>query len=281
MMTIVAVICTAKAQIPNAGFEDWTTTGSYEQPNEWATMNPSCTGPFYSCTKSNDHFPVSAGSFSVRIENNTALGQMAGGWGLIASKTMSYPMVPAFPVTGHPDSLFGYYKLISLNSDTAWIKILLYDGGLQVLDKNILLPAAPSWTSFSVPLGTYSTADSAMMILAAFFPNNQLDGPNGNSVVYFDNLSFDNLVGSVNENNNTPRFSMYPNPAIDVVTLNIDTKTNDVKLNIYNVIGGIVRSEPLQNNRQNFSTGDLNNGIYIVEIRSEKGSSKQKLIIQK
>jgi photosystem II stability/assembly factor-like uncharacterized protein len=75
---------------------------------------------------------------------------------------------------------------------------------------------------------------------------------------------------------------VFPNPATDVVTLNIDNRNNaDLTLNIYNVIGELVRSVLLKQNQQKINIGDLNNGIYMVEIKSKKCSGKQKLIIHR
>jgi len=53
ILTVSIIIAiTTNGQIPNSGFETWTTVGSYENPTDWATMNASSAGPFYSCTKS-------------------------------------------------------------------------------------------------------------------------------------------------------------------------------------------------------------------------------------
>jgi len=52
-------------------------------------------------------------------------------------------------------------------------------------------------------------------------------------------------------------------------------------LNIYNVIGKLTRSEELQQNQRQINIGDLNDGVYLVEIKSKKWTGKQKLIIQR
>ncbi len=72
---LIALAMETNAQIPNSGFENWTTTGSYQEPTGWATMNPASAGPFYSCTISTDHYPVSVGNYSMRLESNTSLTQ--------------------------------------------------------------------------------------------------------------------------------------------------------------------------------------------------------------
>ena len=79
LTVLIALTIRLNAQIPNSGFENWTTVGSYENPTGWATMNPYCAGPFYSCTKSTDHYPASVGNYSIRIENNTSLTNIMAG----------------------------------------------------------------------------------------------------------------------------------------------------------------------------------------------------------
>jgi hypothetical protein len=76
--------------------------------------------------------------------------------------------------------------------------------------------------------------------------------------------------------------TIYPNPATDMVTLNIDNSNNDdFKLNIYNESGELVRSKILKQNQQQINIGDLSNGIYMVVIKTKEWSKNQKLIIKK
>jgi len=77
-------------------------------------------------------------------------------------------------------------------------------------------------------------------------------------------------------------FSIYPNPASEMFTLNMNISNNaDLTLNIYNVMGALIKSETLKQNQQQINTKDLSNGIYLVEIKSKEWSGKQKLIIQR
>lgn len=86
----------------------------------------------------------------------------------------------------------------------------------------------------------------------------------------------------ISETIETSKISVYPNPASDVVTLNIDNIYNaDLTLNIYNLLGGLVRSELLKQNQQKINVENLSNGIYMLEIKSNQGSEKQKLVIQR
>ena len=111
LYVLITLTITTKAQIPNSGFENWITIGSYENPNGWATTNSFSTGAFYAVTKSTDHYPATAGYYSIRIENDTALLPAYSGLGIIETGAIG-TMHPAFPIAGHPTSLTGYYKYI-------------------------------------------------------------------------------------------------------------------------------------------------------------------------
>jgi Secretion system C-terminal sorting domain len=282
LTVLFAMTIKANAQIPNGGFENWTTVGNYEDPTFWGSTNSYSTGPFYAITKSTDHYPITVGAYSVRIENDIALLPNYSARGFIS--TGPPPPSPNFPITGHPTSLTGYYKFAPLNGDTMFINIQLFKNGSSVSTGEYTSTASASnWTSFNITLSAYTNADSGNIILAAYYAPGFNYVPQGNSVLYVDNLNFDNLITSVPEQTSEKTtFSLYPNPASDIVTLNIDNRNNaDLTLNIYNVIGALVKSETTIKNNRQINIGDLNNGIYMVEINSNEWSGIQKLIIQR
>lgn len=55
----------------------------------------------------------------------------------------------------------------------------------------------------------------------------------------------------------------------------------DLTLNIYNVMGTLVKSEMLKQNNRQFTIGDLSNGVYMVTIKSKDFTENQRLIIQR
>jgi hypothetical protein len=165
------------------------------------------------------------------------------------------------------------------------ISVHLYLNGNDVSWGNIFSTSSTvsSWTSFNIPFNSYATADSGTIMLQAYYKNAGNAVPHGNSVLYIDNLNFDNLISSVSEQiSKNIVFSLFPNPASDIVTLNIENKNfKDLTLKIYNMMGELVRSELLRQNLQKINLGGLNNGIYTVEINSLEWSGIQKLIIQR
>jgi hypothetical protein len=281
---LLFLILAAKSfgQIPNNGFETWTNFGTYEDPTFWGSTNYSSSGTFYAITKSNDHFPVNVGSYSVRIENNTSINPNYSARGYLATGTP--PPGPDFLITGHPSSLTGYYKFNPQNGDTMLIQIQLFNNGSSVAYGEFSTKvAALNWTPFNIPISAYTNADNGSIFIAAYYANSYNAIPSGNSVLYVDNLNFDNLISSIPENiSENASFSIYPNPANDILNLNIDKMKNaDLTLSIYNVIGNLVKSEILKQNNQQINIEDLSNGIYMVEIKSKESSERQKLIIQK
>lgn len=301
LSVLIAIAINVNAQIPNNGFENWTLEHSVYYPTHtsidyveipdgnWVTNNLIRKSDYIPVTKSSDHYPVGTGSFSIRMENNISLlgdSLYAGAFGY--SATAFYPGYngPVFPVSGHPTTLCGYYKFLPQNGDTLTIGLTLYYNG-TVVSTTIFneTATASTWTSFNIPINAYAQADSAQIGFSAFYrPLNGgfPTGPYGNSVLYIDNLSFDNLISSVSEQNLNTRLSLYPNPASDIVTLNIDNMNNvDFTLNIYNVSGSLVKSGILKQDNRQINIGDLSNGIYMFEIKSKEWTEKQKLIIKR
>jgi hypothetical protein len=278
-LLICTVSFTANAQITNSGFENWTTASHYEDPTGWATANSYSTGPFYPVTKATDHYPAAVGDYSVRIENNSAYPNDIGR-GIIMSGTFAGAGGAAFSVTGHPTSLTGYYKFAPLNGDTMFINIHLFKNGSDVTYGIFTSTAsASSWTPFNISLSqSYISADSGSIIIAAYNANGPNNVPHGNSILYVDNLNFDNLITSV-----TYRNSRSPNPVSDIANLFNPTLSSIsftlpfnscVSLKVLDLRGREVAT--LVNNEmmsagtyiKRFRTGAPSNGVYLFRLRA-------------
>lgn len=89
-------------------------------------------------------------------------------------------------------------------------------------------------------------------------------------------------TGIIENKNFNKFFNLFPNPASEFITLNMDNVSNtDQIVNIYSVFGTLVKSEMLKQNQQKLNVNNLSNGIYMVEIKSIEWTKKQKLIIQR
>lgn len=88
--------------------------------------------------------------------------------------------------------------------------------------------------------------------------------------------------GLVDNNITNNSFNFYPNPASDIINLDIEyLKDNNLTLNIYNIMGLLVNSKTIAKSQRQINIGDLNNGIYLLEIRTSDWTKSQKLIIRR
>lgn len=280
---LLASILMGNAQIPNNGFENWIPYGNGMLPEGWWSANDSVsyTADYFPISRSTDHYPADVGSYSIRIANNPSLLPAWGAMGIVWTGGWSGNDYPAFPINGHPTALCGYYKFLPQN-DSMRIFICLYQNGVEVTQSELLDPGiVAEWTPFSIPIPGYATADSARIMLTTFDADDFLI--HGNSVLYVDNLSFDTLITSVTSGNNPKSLlNLFPDPAFDFVTFKIDgIIPQGLILNIYNDIGELVKTEAVKQNHQQINIGNLGNGVYLVEIKANGWSEKQKLIIHK
>ena len=108
------------------------------------------------------------------------------------------------------------------------------------------------------------------MAIGATQNNNQTD-VNSGYVRIFD-LS---ALLSIEENNQL-QFELFPNPATDILNIQLQQDAVLEKVNIYNNIGQLVDTV----DQLVIDASKLNSGIYFVEVVTTNGKASQKLIIE-
>lgn len=102
---------------------------------------------------------------------------------------------------------------------------------------------------------------------------------NGYPSLYWQNST--NGINDIHINNNEG-LSIYPNPASNYVNIKLENTSNsNLTLKIYNIMGLLVKSETIAKGQQQINISDLNNGAYLLEIKSNCCTKAQKLIIRK
>lgn len=81
---------------------------------------------------------------------------------------------------------------------------------------------------------------------------------------------------NVSDKTTTKTFNLYPNPAKDIVTIDVTDIADDKQIIVTNVLGNVVMTKTIDNNHTTLSVSDLSKGVYFVKI----GESIQKLTIQ-
>ncbi|MCW5520197.1 T9SS type A sorting domain-containing protein [Aureitalea sp. L0-47] len=78
--------------------------------------------------------------------------------------------------------------------------------------------------------------------------------------------------------NEVVAFSMYPNPAVSIVMIEIREADIGAELYLYDVNGRLIREMKFED-RVEVEVSDLNSGIYFVTVKSEVGKQTKKLIV--
>jgi hypothetical protein len=275
-----------RAQIPNSGFENWITAGNCEEAAGWYTTNLIDTnGTFCPVSRSTDHFPAVVGSYSIRLENNAALLPNLNAYGIATTTLLDGSDKPLFPISGHPDSLCGYFKFDCINQDTMSLNVYLSYNSIEIASGHFLVDSSvTNWTPFTIPISSYANADSARITLMA--ANIKGAGVQGNSVLYVDNLSFDTLIADRLPEVPAPSaISISPNPASETITVSFPASTGPLtEIFLYDISGRTVykleascHSSPLR-----LDVSDLDEGMYFLSLGSEKGIvADQKLVIER
>jgi len=122
---------------------------------------------------------------------------------------------------------------------------------------------------------------------AAFYQNgplsietevNELYKNNDGYILGFDISMFKSYVPISNIEIETNNIVIYPNPANDVINIIADSKMET--LIIYDLLGNKVLSLNIQNESCLVDISNFNSGVYLVHVDTQKGSSKQLIIVE-
>jgi len=91
------------------------------------------------------------------------------------------------------------------------------------------------------------------------------------------------LINNIeDQHTNNFAFQFFPNPVSDKLTLQFNqSQQENLSLAIYNVSGQLVQTKILNQNQPVIDVSGLAEGVYMLELKSEGLSGKQKLIIER
>ncbi|HOH85000.1 MAG TPA: T9SS type A sorting domain-containing protein, partial [Bacteroidales bacterium] len=88
-----------------------------------------------------------------------------------------------------------------------------------------------------------------------------------------------NPTTGINETETDINFSVYPNPASEV--LNVVSESNMISMKVMNALGQEVVSKTPDSKKITINTSDFISGIYFVQVQTTTGMSTRKIIISK
>lgn len=295
----LGVSLAANAQIPNPGFENWTTVGSYDIPDSWSTMNnTTATYSVYTATKGT---PGSPGSSYLKLTSKTTGSFVTKGIA-VSGKLDTVTMLPksGFAFNQRPATFSGKWQHMIYGSSQGSVKVLAtkWNSMMNVRDtiahaEQTLSGMAMSWANFSMNMmymDSLNYPDSCIIVLQASGAN-----PTNNDYLWVDNLAFTgtvavstntgSTVGIKEVQNATGNLSLFPNPASDFVqiTLPVNT-TQSVAVEIYDVNGRLVYSKLKEavsgELKEKVEVKDFPKGTYLLKVVGKDISATRKIVIE-
>jgi hypothetical protein len=286
LIIFITTIFKSIAQIPNSGFENWTTVGSYQNPDGWSTMNNTTSASgIFTATKGT---PGDQGTAYLVLTSKKIASVVINGIA-VSGVLDSITQLPrsGFAFDQRPQSLTGNWQHMIYGTSQGSVSAILTRWNNANAKRDTIAKAyqtlsgmAMGWANFTINF-TYQNGnfpDTCIIVLKASGAI-----PSDYDYLWVDNLAFSGSVAGITENTIQGNvIKIFPNPALDYITLNINTGNNEERvLNIYNSLGVLVKFEILKQDQKQIFVGDLNNGVYIIEVKSHNWSEKQKIIIQK
>ncbi len=277
------------AQIPNNGFENWTTVGTYSTPDNWETMNPTtaASGTF----TAEKGTPGSPGASYLKLTSKTVSTTVVNGVA-VCGKLNAVTMLPTagFPSTLQPVSFTGKWQHMIFGSSQGAVMVTLtkYNTVTHMRDvvataNQTLTGMAMSWSAFTIPFNYVSSMvpDSCIIFLKASGST-----PYQDDYLWVDNLAFSGSVTGLNnlEKNNS-NISVYPNPATENVTIELNINTaSALAIKLVDLTGKLIKEinagEIQGVYKTTILTDDLNKGVYFLKVTSKESSEVKKIFIQ-
>lgn len=282
----ICCIYASYSQIPNGGFEDWVTEGTYEEPVSWRSMNSaSSILGVVTCEKGT---PGNPGNYYLKLTSKNVMGL-----GVIQGIVISGSQNPdneeepftGFAYTQRPANFTGKWQHMIYGTSqgviavqlTKWDEVSqsrIYIASLEY----VLTGMAMNWANFSLPL-TYHSSDYPDT--CTIFLTSSGETPTINDYLYIDNLSFAGSVSGIEESDLNV-MQVYPNPAKDQITIEHSFEIDGSStLLITNILGEQLLTEPLISTSEKINIESLQNGIYFVTLKSKREIVTQKLIINR
>jgi len=277
LLLLVLTAFTIHAQIPNADFENWTAAASYDDPDNWGTLNSALVAQsIVTVTKSTN---ASHGTFAAQL---TAHSLIVGAVpGIIGSNAMmnhtSFSIHGGFPCTTKYSKFTGYYSCNPQGGDTVAVIAVLTKWNSSLGKKDTIAMATVADASvqtnaihFNVPFVYFSNAtpDSALIVGST---STNLYAAHPNSTITIDSLNFSGLYNEVHDIKNSVDVKLYPNPATSTLHLYVPEVYHSEFI-ITDFVGRIIQTEILNDSQTDINLQSLSVGSFGYLLKDDHGA---------
>ena len=268
-VTFLFATQTQAQDIPNGGFENWTNQGDYIDPDGWLTSNMVSwsLANMLTCEQGS---PGVVGAHFVKVTDRLLIG---AGMQQASITVGQWGSFPAFPYTGRPDALNGFWQYHPMNGGSDGVVNAALTRWNSVTHQREYIANAPihatgdigDWEAFSSPFLYYSDEypDSAIVSIQA------TSATAGDATsIWVDELSFGNVQG-VKEMQAPVLFTLWPSPATDQLHIDADRTISEVL--VQDVCGRVMSAASLTTATAMLEVGDLSAGVYLAQVRFADG----------
>jgi|WetSurMetagenome_2_1015567.scaffolds.fasta_scaffold17810_3 hypothetical protein len=266
------------SQVPNAGFENWTTG----EPDSWTTNN---SDPYFPITQSNSSHGGSSALKGECIAFLPPFLPVLGPVGICDGDTDD-----GFPIEFRYNSLKGFYKFNSQGGDQIYISLYVVADTAAIGVGSALLNSATSYTEFAIPI-TYIDPATPNKCVISFQIINPVGGVSVTlgSEMYLDDLELSmDVVSDVEDQTQPLAFQLeqnYPNPFNPTTKISYQILQNDfVSLKIYDVLGNEVATLVNEEKKAGiyeaeFNAAELSSGMYFYTLQAGSFVETKKMIL--
>ncbi|MGR6087322.1 MAG: T9SS type A sorting domain-containing protein [Arcticibacter sp.] len=274
ILLFVVVNAFAQNPTPNSGFENWSQTGNYFNPDGWNNLNSqTAILGILTCSRVTAAADIHSGTYAMKLTTRSVFGITANGIASTATLITSppYGVTGGIPYSLRPDSITGWYKYNPASaSDSGFFQFVLQGaagdtiGFVKLCTPNA---AVSNYTRFSAPITYFSTATPTN----SYWILSSSDGTNPvvNSSLIVDDIS---LVFNPTSSLNTPvqsnQILIAQNPVTDYIHL-VDHQGYHCQ--VMDVSGRVLLESYLHSADQQLDVYSLPQGAYVLTLRSIDG----------
>lgn len=277
LFAILFAFSSIRPQVPNGGFEEWT---SGINPDYWAV---SISPEFSVITKTSDSH---SGQWAVRGE---CMLYSSSNSTIVAPALVSDgDLINGFPANSRYTVLQGFYKLFPQGGDKLFILVNLFSDTLNIGHGGVELDSASDYTQFNVPIQYYSQdiPDSYSISIT-------INSASLGSVMYLDDLEFalsERSISGLQNDFKPSEFYLnqnYPNPFNPSTKISWQSPVSGHQtLKVFDVLGNEVATlvdEYKEAGRYevNFDASKLSSGIYFYKLQTGSFVETKKMILMK
>jgi len=157
----------------------------------------------------------------------------------------------------------------SLDHGITWLNALsdtIIPDGEWLTPKPVLTGRIHQWTNFLAFIPNYNFSLNDTIYYRFTFISDSIQTNQEGWML--DDLYLVDHIEDVPEIQNSTEINIYPNPAINMITISNDGFTGDMVVSIYNFQGQLRLQKTINRNQENLNISSLCKGIYMVRVQS-------------